>query len=100
MLFAREHIPCRIPEDLKKAELPEAAPSAKEEFVSGLADLHMGEWEKNYDNPYVMDGTQWQIRIEYEDGRRPVEIGGSNAYPYNFSELMELLGIDEEENED
>ncbi len=41
----------------------------------------------------MLDGTQWSISIEYEDGKEPFEIYGSNAYPYNFEELMEFLGI-------
>ena len=64
------------------------------EAAGGLSDLHMGEWKRSYMDPCVLDGSQWQIRIAYEDGRKPVKLGGSNAYPYNFRELLELLGID------
>ena len=69
-------------------------PFTREEFVRGIADLHIGEWEQSYDDPGVLDGTQWGIRIEYEDGREPVEIDGSNAYPYNYRELLKFLEID------
>ena len=75
--------------------MPDEEPLPKEEFLSGLADLHIGEWKKSYVNPCVLDGTQWQIKIEYENGRRPLKFSGSNAYPYNFTELLELMGIDE-----
>lgn len=62
-------------------------PSDKEEFLDGLRELHIGEWRTNYTNPYVLDGIQWELKIEFSNGRRPFKTGGSNAYPYNFNEL-------------
>lgn len=79
---------------LKPTNLPVYEPFTKEEFLRGIEGLHIGEWKQSYDNPYVLDGTQWSICIEYKDGKEPFEIYGSNAYPYNFEELMEFLGID------
>ena len=67
---------------------------SREEFVRGIAALHIGEWKERYENLCVFDGTQWSICIEYEDGKKPYKIDGSNAYPYNFEELIEFLGID------
>ena len=79
---------------LKPSNLPVYEPFSREEFIRGIADLHIGEWKERYENLYVLDGTQWSISIEYEDGKEPFEIYGSNAYPYNFEELIEFLGID------
>ena len=78
---------------LKPSNLPVYEPFTREEFIRGIADLHIGEWKERYENLCVLDGTQWSISIEYEDGKEPFEIYGSNAYPYNFEELMEFLGI-------
>ena len=78
----------------KPSNLPVYEPFSREEFVRGIAALHIGEWKERYENLYVLDGTQWSISIEYEDGKEPFEIYGSNAYPYNFEELIEFLGID------
>ena len=78
----------------KPSELPEVELFIKDEFLRGIAGLHIGEWKKRYENPYVLDGTQWIVSIEYEDGREPVQIHGSNAYPYNFRGLIEFLEID------
>ena len=70
----------------------------KDSFLKGLADLHIGEWCRNYDSSRwgdtVLDGTQWHLYIYYSNGRRPVKIEGSNDYPYNFDKLQELLDID------
>ena len=75
-------------------------PYTTKEFVNGIADLHIGKWKRNYINNNVLDGTQWSIDIEYDNGRRTVHIYGSNAFPYNFSDLLELLGVEDEENDD
>ena len=74
----------------------------KGEFISGLRELHIGEWKKSYDAPCVCDGTQWELEIHFDGDRKPFLISGSNAYPYNFNDLMEFLGIEwnEEEEED
>jgi len=79
---------------LKPSNLPVYEPFTRGEFVRGIAALHIGEWKERYENLYVLDGTQWSISIEYEDGKVPFEIYGSNAYPYNFEELIVFLGID------
>lgn len=84
---------------LKPSNLPVNEPFTREEFVRGIAALHIGEWKERYENLYVLDGTQWSISIEYEDGKEPFEIYGSNAYPYNFEELIEFLGIDNSDSD-
>lgn len=66
-------------------------PCDKDEFLDGLREIHIGEWRTNYMNPYVLDGTQWELTIEFSDGHKPFKSGGSNAYPYNFNALQELL---------
>ena len=85
---------------LKPSNLPIYEPFTTKESVSGIADLHIGEWRRNYINYNVLDGTQWSIDIEYDDERRPVHIEGSNAFPYNFSDLLELLGVEDKEDDD
>lgn len=84
----------------KPTNLPVYEPFTREEFVSGIAALHIGEWKERYENLYVLDGTQWSIVVEYEDGKEPFEISGSNAYPYNFEELIDFLGIDNSDTDE
>ena len=76
----------------------------KEDLFEGLRDLHIGEWHKYYDpNRFgymVCDGTQWHLYIYYSNGIKPVKIEGSNAYPYNFNKLMEVLEIESWEDEE
>ena len=72
----------------------------KEDFISGIKALHIGEWKRTYKDPLVMDGTQWELDIYYNNGRRPTKISGSNAYPYNFDDLKEFLEVEMEDEED
>ena len=69
----------------------------KEDFISGIKALHIGEWKRTYIDPLVMDGTQWELDIYYNNGRKAVKISGSNAYPYNFEDLKEFLEVETED---
>ena len=84
--------PCNLEDD-------EAEEMDKESFFESLADLHIGEWRKNYDlsrfGYAVLDGTQWHLYIYFSNGHRTVKIHGNNDYPYNFNRLTELFGIDD-----
>lgn len=42
----------------------------------------------------MLDGTQWKAVFEYINGYRVVEFAGSNDYPYNFAQFMELFRLD------
>ena len=85
---------------LKPSNLSVYEPFTREEFIRGIAALHIGEWKERYENLCVLDGTQWSISIEYEDGKEPFEISGSNAYPYNFVDLIDFLGIDNSDTDE
>lgn len=96
-----EHSLILKPSNLEDAEIEEMD---KESLFAGLADLHIGEWRRNYDPSRwgyaVLDGTQWHLYIYYSNGRRAVKIHGSNDYPYNFDKLQELFGIEPWANEE
>ena len=76
-------------------------PMSKEEFLTGLKELHIGEWRRKYTldrfGERVCDGTQWELEIYYSNGQKPVRICGDNAYPYNFDELKNLFCMGEGE---
>ena len=84
---------------LKPNNLPLCYPCTKKEFITNLKEIHIGEWKRRYNDPYILDGTQWELEI-YFNSRKPIKISGSNAFPYNFKDLTELLGIDEENEDD
>lgn len=70
----------------------------KEEFMEHFQDIDIGEWDSEYSlrkyDIAVLDGIQWYLQIEYSNSKKPVQIYGDNAYPYNFKKLLWLFGID------
>lgn len=75
-------------------------PLTKETFLEGIRKLHMGEWMRNYSlkrfGYMVLECTQWEIEIEYDNGHKKVHFDGDNSYPYNFRNLQVLFGIEED----
>ena len=69
----------------------------KNTLLDGLANLHIGEWRREYDTRdidiRICDGTQWDLKFYFSNGAKPVKIYGSNSYPYNFAKLLELFDI-------
>lgn len=84
----------------KPTNLPDTIdyPISKNDFLDGLRELYIGEWRHNYRTErfgyVVLDGTQWSLQIEYNNGTKPISYYGSNSYPYNFDKLKVLFGID------
>ncbi len=81
---------CACGQKIKKTNVSE-----KKFFLEQFRDLHIGEWEKHYLNHGVCDGTQWSFEITFSNGCQTLCYSGSNAYPYNFALLQQLLQADE-----
>lgn len=65
----------------------------KSSLIGKLKELHIGKWKNEYDNPYVLDGTQWDVVLTFEDGSK-VQTGGSNSFPRNFSRFLKVMEIE------
>ena len=63
----------------------------KDEFIAMIKELRLGEWKHKYVDPCVLDGTQWELTIEYINGFKAQKFHGSNAYPWNFNKLKDLF---------
>ena len=96
-----EHSLILKPSNLGDVEIEELD---KDFFLKGIAELHIGEWRKNYSPKRwgyeVLDGTQWHLYIYYSNGSKAVKIHGDNDYPYNFDKLQELFDISPWEEEE
>jgi len=59
----------------------EAVPSERKwsNFRKRLDAIGVWQWRPYYDNPYVLDGVQWSLELDY--GSRKVQTDGSNWYP-------------------
>jgi ADP-ribosylglycohydrolase len=67
----------------------------KEQFSS----IHIEYWNSSYPNPNICDGEQWSLTIKYDDGFIS-EYSGSNAYPENWTEILDFFGIDNDNYEE
>lgn len=72
----------------------------KEGFLQGFDRLMIGTWRRLYSpdrfGVCVFDGEDWDLKIEYDNNLKPQKYGGVNAYPFNFSELCDLLEVEKE----
>ena len=70
----------------------------KDSFLKSLSDFYIGEWQLDYDplrfGEGILDGIQWTLKFAYDGKHKEIEISGSNDYPYNFKEFLELLKLD------
>lgn len=82
------------PEELQQNPAEEFHDMEKAEFLEEFADLHLGEWEKEYENLNVLDGTQWSVVIKFSSGKA-FKSYGSNRFPYKFSGFLDLVRISE-----
>ncbi len=51
-------------------------------LIKVLNDISLLSWDENYSNEYVMDGTQWEIEIKYNNLKKIKKSFGSNQFPY------------------
>ena len=65
-----------------------------QDIIEELADIHMGEWKNRYENINVLDGTQWSVELEYDNGVRTKRFYGSNKYPYNFEKFLDVMEME------
>ncbi|MGO1454624.1 MAG: hypothetical protein ACTHVM_07940 [Alkalibacterium gilvum] len=55
-------------------------------------ELFVLSWDEEYYDPYILDGTQWELKLTF-DSRRDFEISGSNVFPKLFDDLLNYLKI-------
>ena len=71
-------------------------PITEDEWNNILSELHdkirFQEWKKDYENLNVLDGTQWEFAVTYED-RKKKNYGGSNAYPPRWKEFCKVFQV-------
>lgn len=72
----------------------EPSPADWENFWQELDNLKIWKWKKSYNNPHMLDGTQWEL--DFVIDTKSKKISGSNNYPETFNKfetaLRTLLG--------
>lgn len=59
------------------------------DFWAELDRIKIWSWREQYDDPRIMDGTQWSVAIS--DGARSIKSVGSNRYPRRFQEWLQAV---------
>lgn len=58
-------------------------------FIHEVYDI-IYDWKENYENPNILDGFSYNIRVS-KNNKLIKEIIGQNNTPENFNELLRLL---------
>ncbi len=61
------------------------------ELLTELKELHIDDWDQEYNDSDVMDGTQWSLDIEFSDDSEGIHIWGSNMFPNNFGDFLKVI---------
>ena len=68
---------------------------SKEEWIKfwrKMDKINVWEWQKDYFNPDIYDGTQWELTVQ-GNGRGKIKVFGSNAYPDNFQSFLNAVNL-------
>lgn len=85
---------------LDKDSVDDSFDMNKEELIEGLISLDLGEWKRKYEDYLVCDGTQWELELHFYNGYKARKYYGSNQYPYNFNDLLQVLDVNEDEDDE
>lgn len=55
------------------------------EIMRVLKDVDILNWKRSYDNPFVLDGTQWDITLQREAG--DLVRSGNNEFPQGWDKF-------------
>ncbi len=74
-------------------------PLNKEDLLDLVAELDIGEWKdrydrREYDGYAALDGIDWSLEIQYADGRDSVRKSGWELFPFSFSGIEILFGLE------
>lgn len=58
------------------------APILKKELIGSLNDIQVANWQRKYSMNDVLDGTEWELEIKYNNRKTSKIVYGSNEYPY------------------
>lgn len=67
------------------------AAQVPENWIGELDALNIFDWDKDYLDVDILDGTQWELI--FKDGRKIYRGHGSNAYPENFMQFLDWLDV-------
>jgi hypothetical protein len=66
----------------------EVSDQSIKDLISELNSLNILNWDKEYYNPNILDGDQWDLEMVYNNGKKKT-ITGCNRYPGSQSDSNE-----------
>jgi len=60
------------------------------EFLDKIFNENILKWKKEYNNNDILDGTQWELKMEFKDLPKFI-CYGSNEYPSNWGNYMAII---------
>lgn len=76
----------------KDKEEKALGPSAAKKLEERFSKLSVENWNCEYVDPFILDGTQWELGVKRQRDRGTMW-SGSNAYPPNWKELLSFFKI-------
>lgn len=73
----------------ERQEAVEPGPAGWERFWNAIETAGTWSWKERYEDPTVLDGTSWSVRLEY--GQRTVSASGLNAFPPGWKTVRRAL---------
>jgi hypothetical protein len=61
-----------------------------EEFIDDILKIHILTWKNSYFNPNIEDGTQWEVNINFQNGKK-FEILGCNDFPKEWEVFNKIV---------
>lgn len=72
---------------------------AERSRLERFAAIHTEYWNSEYIDPSVCDGEQWSLDVSYSD-EYSLSYSGSNAYPENWTELLEIFNLNRSDEDE
>lgn len=63
----------------------------KEKCLQNLQRVKLLEWQRRYESPQMLDGTQWYVKVTFEHPDMLFESSGSNSYPNQWTEFCTMV---------
>ena len=61
-------------------------------LLDNFEAIHVEYWNYEYVDPFICDGTQWELALRRE-GSWTFACHGSNEYPENWGDLLLFFGV-------
>lgn len=63
----------------------------REQFLTAVQACHLEDWQREYFNLQILDGTQWSLTCYYQGRKQTFTAEGSNDYPASYERVKNLL---------